>query len=237
MNDNEDKRLERQLFDDDRISRFMQGHMDAEKETAFLEEIKDDEDLRNRAITQARLVKGMKQVDEEIKDAFRQSDEQAIKRIAQNATNSTNSPQSTSRWLAVAASVALIVLIGFKSYDYYDTISLGREYADAFPVSTIIRGDATVEVESELSMLFENIVKGKDLEATTSRLATLWELSKKDTYNDYTDYAPYIGWNLAVGYLQDYEKKKAKEILLEMSQMYPEETAIGQSVHKIVQEL
>ena len=81
------------------------------------------------------------------------------------------------------------------------------------------------------------MAEGKDLDDTTSRLKTLWEIAKQDAYNDYTDYAPYIGWNLAIGYLQDYEKKKAKEILLEMSQMYSEETAIGQKVHEIAQDL
>lgn len=234
MNDNENIVQGKDLLNDERISRFMQGMMEPEEESAFMEELKNNADLRNQAIIQARLVKGMKQVDEELKDALRETDEQVIRNIANEAVGKK---KKSTRWLAIAASVVVIFFVGFKSYDYYDTTSLGREYANMFPVSTIIRGEANADVDAELSTLFNNVAEDKDMDNTTSRLKTLWEIAKQDTYNDYTDYASYIGWNLAIGYLQDYEKKKAKEILLEMSQMYSEETAIGQRVHEIVQKL
>ena len=194
---------EKGLLNDDRICRFMQGKMGDDEETAFLEELKNNKDLRNQAIAQARLVKGMKQVDEELKVLFRQSNEQTIRRIAKDASARK---KSSVRWFAIAASVVVIVFIGFRSYDYYDTTSLGREYANTFPTTTIIRGEANTDVEVELSSLFKNVAEGKELRKTTARLASLWDLSKQDTYNDYTDYAPYIGWNLAIGYLEDYEK-------------------------------
>ena len=195
-----------------------------------MEEMKNNDDLRNQAIAQARLVKGMKQVDEELKDAFRQADEQTIKRIAKEASETSVSKKSSARWLAIAASVVFIVFVGFKSYDYYDTTSLGREYANTFPASTIIRGEANADIDAELTTLFGNVAEGKDLDNTTSRLQTLWELSKQDIYNDYTDYAPYIGWNLAIGYLRNYEKAKAKNVLKEMKQMYPDGTVIGDKI-------
>lgn len=225
---------ERELLNDDRISRFMQGEMGADEETAFLEELKNNKDLRNQAIAQARLVKGMKQVDEELKDVFRQSNEQTIRKIAKDASARK---RSSARWFAIAASVVVIVFIGFRSYDYYDTTSLGREYANTFPTTTIIRGEANTDVEVELSSLFKNVAEGKELRKTTTRLASLWDLSKQDTYNDYTDYAPYIGWNLAIGYLEDYEKAKAKDILMEMERMYPKGTVIGDKVMQILPKL
>lgn len=227
MNDNENIVQEKDLLNNERISRFMQGMMESEEEAAFMEELKNNTDLRDQAIAQARLVKGMKQVDEELKAAFREADEQTIKKIANEAVGRK---KESARWLAIAASIVFIVFVGFKSYDYYDTTSLGREYAKTFPTSTIIRGEANADVDTELTMLFNNVAEGKDLDKTTSRLKTLWELSKQDTYNDYTDYAPYIGWNLAIGYLEDYEKTKAKEILMEMKELYPEESAIGSKV-------
>jgi len=230
MNDNENMLQEKDLLNDERISRFLQGKMDADEEAAFMEEMKNNEDLRNQAIAQARLVKGMKQVDEELKDTFRLVDEQTIKRTAKEASEASVSKKSSTRWLAIAASVVFIVFVGFKSYDYYDTTSLGKEYANAFPVSSIIRGEANTDIETELSTLFNNIAEGNDLDNTTFRLATLWEFSKQDTYNDYTDYAPYIGWNLAIGYLENYEKSKAKDVLLEMKQIYPDTTVIGSKV-------
>ena len=234
MNDNENILQEKDILNDERISRFLQGKMDSDEEAAFMEEMKNNDDLRNQAIAQARLVKGMKQVDEELKDAFRQADEQTIKRIAKEASETSVSKKSSARWLAIAASVVFIVFVGFKSYDYYDTTSLGREYANTFPTSTIIRGEANAGVDTELTTLFNNVAEGKNLENTTSRLKTLWDLAKQDTYNDYTDYAPYIGWNLAVGYLRNYEKAMARNVLSEMETIYDNETIIGIKVRELI---
>ena len=237
MNDNENILQEKDILNDERISRFLQGKMDTDEEAAFMEEMKNNDDLRNQAIAQARLVKGMKQVDEELKDAFRQADEQTIKRIAKEASETSVSKKSSARWLAIAASVVFIVFVGFKSYDYYDTTSLGKKFANTFPASTIIRGEANADVDTELTTLFNNVAEGKDLDNTTSRLKTLWEQAKQDTYNDYTDYSPYIGWNLAIGYLRNYEKVKAKNVLVELKQAYQEGTAIGDMVREMLNEI
>lgn len=222
---------EKDLQNDERISRYMQGKMNADEESAFMEELKNNTDLRNQAIAQARLIKGMKQVDEELKDAFRETDEQTIRSIANEAVGRKN---RSIHWLTIAASIVFIVFVGFKSYDYYDTTSLGRGYANTFPTSTIIRGETNADVDTELTILFNNVAEGKDLDNTTSRLATLWELSKQDTYNDYTDYAPYIGWNLAVGYLRNYEKDMALNVLTEMETIYDNETIIGKKVCELI---
>ena len=237
MNDNEHTVEEKDLLNDERISRFLQGKMKADEEATFMEEMKNNDDLRDQAIVQARLVKGMKQVDEELKDTFRLVDEQTIQRIAKDVSETSVSKKSSARWLAIAASVVFMVFVGFKSYDYYDTTSLGKEYANTFPTTSIIRGETNTAVETELSTLFNNVAECKDLDDTTSRLSTLWELSKQDTYNDYTDFAPYIGWNLAIGYLENYEKTKAKDVLIEMKQTYPEGTALGDKVVQLINEM
>ena len=231
MNESSNHISDKELLDDERISLFMQGKMSTDEEETFLDELKSNDDLRKRAVIQARLVKGMKQVDEEIKEAFQQSDEETIRNITKGVFGKKN---HTVRWYAVAASIIFIFFVGFKSYDYHHTTSLGKEYANTFPVSTIIRGEANDDVETELSTLFNNIADCKDLENSTSRLSTLWELSKQETYNDYTDYAPYIGWNLAIGYLENYDKAKAKEVLMEMKQIYPKGTAIVDKVNELL---
>ena len=231
MNEKENIIQEKDLVNDERISRFMQGLMEADEEDAFQIELKNNEELRNQAIAQARLVKGMKQVDEELKEMFQRTDEQTIRNIANRVTARKN---RSTRWVAIAASVVFIVFVGFKSYDYYDTTNLGKEYANAFPTSSIVRGELNTDVESELKALFDNVAQNRDLDNTTSRLKTLWELSKQESYNDYTDYSPYIGWNLAIGYLENYEKAKAKEILKEMKQLYPEGTALGDKIREVL---
>lgn len=225
---------EKELHEDERISLFLQGKMTSEEEESFIDELKKNDDLRERAIIQARIVKGMKQVDEEIKEAIRLSDKETIINIAKGLSSSK---KQSVRWFAVAASIIFIIFVGFKSYDYYHTISLGKEYANTFPISSIIRGEANADVEKELDSLFNNIAECKDLDDTTSRLSTLWELSKQETFNDYTDYSPYIGWNLAIGYLENYEKTKARNVLLQMQSEGLQGTIMNDMVDKLLNKL
>jgi hypothetical protein len=234
MNDNKYTVPDKDLRNDDLIDRFIQGQMDENEEKAFLEELNQNEELRERAILHARLVKGMAQVDDEIIEAYSEAEDSSKNN---KATVVSIDKKHSARWLAIAASIVFIVFVGFKSYDYYDTTSLGREYANTFPTSTIIRGEANTDVDTELTKLFNNVAEGKDLDNTTSRLKILWEQAKQDTYNDYTDYSPYIGWNLAIGYLRNYEKAKAKNVLKEMKQEYPKGTVIGDKIATLLEML
>ena len=232
MDNNEYKDIEKELLDDERISLFLQGKMNYEEEMAFLDELKQNKELRQLATTQARLIKGMKHADEELIEAFRQADVQDINQIA-----GVQQKKSPARWLAIAASVVFIVFIGFKSYDYYDTTSLGKEYANSFPTSSIVRGESNADVEAELTTLFNKVANAEYLDNTTNRLDVLWEKAELDTYNEYTDYAPYIGWYLAVGYLENYDKEKAKDVLKKMKKLFPEESSIGDKVRILLDEL
>ena len=230
MNDNKDKDLEKALFDDERISQFLQGKMSPAEESAFLDKLNRDKILRERAVIQARLVKGMKQADEEMIELLKQADLQDIYN-----TLGIRQKKSPVRWWAVAASIVFIIFAGFKSYDYYDTTRLGMRYAETFPISTVIqRGSSDADVEKELTTLFNNIINRKDLATTTDRLSQLWEISEQETYNDYTDYSPYIGWYLAIGYLEDYEKEKAKAILIQLKQIHISNTVYKDKIDELL---
>ena len=223
----EDIQLTNRIEEDERIVRYLQGKMTDEEEKSFFEELSNDADLRERAIIQARMIKGMKQIDAEIEGFHNNSVDKGTNKVYSLSTLSK-------RWLAIAASIVFVFFVGYKSYDYYETTSLGKEYANTLPMSTIMRGDTNKDVETELQELFDKVSNAEDLDNVTSRLATLWGQAKRDTYNDYTDYAPYIGWYLAIGYLENYEKAKAKEILKEMKQVYPEGTALGDKIREIL---
>ena len=260
----DNKDMEKVLLEDERISHFLQGLMNASEEAAFLEELKSNKELRQRASAQARLIKGLRQVDEELVNIFKrinrsdieqmkkeietrnQGKSVAIAEVSMNILNEDNdestetvniSSTSGIRKFIAAASIILIFFVGYKSYDYYDTTSLGKEYANTFPVSSIVRGEANENVDTELIALFENVTNEEDLDQTISSLVALWQTAKKDTYNDYTDYAPYIGWYLAIAYLEDYEKDRAVDILEEMELMYPEGTVLGDMVKELIKEL
>ena len=162
MDNNKD--IEKSLLEDDRISRFLQGMMDGNEEAAFLDELKSNNELRERASIQARLIKGMKQADEELISAFKKANEENVNqiilgtKIKSNVRRSgaaicdgdgemfyvpttTSSRLNFSKFIA-AASIIIIFFVGYMSYDYYATTSLGKEYANTFPMTFIVRGDS-----------------------------------------------------------------------------------------------
>lgn len=195
---------------DERISRYLKGLMSIQEETQFLADMESDERLKQDSIAQARLIKGMAQVDYELIQELKNTPKAKITSSLRPLRIIFRKPVT---WLSVAASVAVLLFAGYKGYDYYDTTRLGMKYATAFPMETLVRGDIDSNVDKELQTLFENVVERKDLSATTKRLSELWKISNQETYNDYTDYAPYIGWYLAISYLEDYEKDKALCVL------------------------
>lgn len=232
---------------EDRIARYLRGGMNAEEVVSFERELELNRELRSKAIAMARLIKSMKEVgqqqDQAIIDAFASADEESVKMAANKATQENKKTKAKSlsfyiRSFSAAASVVLLIGIGMYFYDYHKTVSLGEQYVMAFADEQMsFRGAASPEVEKELSLLFENVQKGEDLDATTHRLSVLWELSTMDIYNDYTDYAPYIGWNLAIGYLYNNDKNNAKIILTQMNSSIPKETIIGNKVLELLKEL
>lgn len=217
---------------EERIECFLRGAMTSEEERRFLEELDKNSELRENALVRARLIKGMKQVDADVVQAFRNVEIKDVETIVKRSSRK----KSSIHWYAIAASFVAVLFVGYQSYDYYKITSLGKEYAMEFPINSIVRGTFDSNVEQELAMLFENIVYADKLETTTERLAYLWEMANQDTYNEYTDYAPYIGWYLAVGYLKDYEKEKAKDILEDMFALYSGKS-FKENILKLLDEL
>ena len=195
------------------------------------------------------------------------ADESDIKEVAQNAINSIAEDehvatsvayeppaasvsgkrakvvpmQSMVKWLSMAASILLIVWAGFGYNDYRKTTSLGNQYGDVFDSSQLIRGAARgaepSEAATKLAKLFDNIKEKNDLNNTIHELALCWELAKQETYNDYTDYAPEIGWNLTIGYLKDNDKKNAKAVLEKLVDIAPAGTAIGGKARELLKKV
>jgi hypothetical protein len=218
---------------EERIECFLRGAMTSEEERRFLEELDKDSELRENALVRARLIKGMKQVDADVVQAFRNVDIEDVETIIKKISRK----KSSLHWYAIAASFVAVLFVGYQSYDYHKITSLGKEYAMEFPINSIVRGTSGSNVEQELAMLFENIAEADDLDTTTTRLAYLWEIANQDTYNEYTDYAPYIGWYLAVGYLKDYKEEKAKDILKDLEDRYSADNVIGHKVRVILDRL
>ena len=233
------------LEQDDRITLYLKGKMTPQEEQAFIQELENNPELKARAVALARLVKGMKEVgktqDEDVIGAILAAAENDVKSVARNATTRKAKviPMRTmAKWLSMAASILLVVWLGIGYHDYRATTSLGEEYGTQLTTSQLTRGaEVPSGVDTRLAQLFENVANKKDLDDTLHELSLCWELSTQETYNDYTDYASEIGWNLAIGYLKDNNRKQAKATLEKLIKVAPEGTAIGDKARELLNEV
>ena len=238
---------ENMLLDDERIANYLKGKMTAEEEQAFLADLQADPELKAQAVAMARMVKGMKEVgtanDEELKGEFLAADADEVGVVAKDVSTAKKSGKviswrKTVTWLSAAASVALLIWAGIGYNDYRTTTSLGNQYATVFTSSQLTRGGETpTEVETKLTKLFDNVVNDRELKATLHDLTLCWEMSTKDTYNDYTDFAPEIGWNLAIGHLKNNDRKQAKAVLEKLIGVAPAGTAIGDKARELLKKV
>jgi len=213
---------------DERIERYLHGEMTPEEEAIFEEDLANDDTLRRQAEATARIVKGMEAVGGE-------QDRMMIDKM--KAANGKR--LAPVWWMSIAASLVIIFTVGYHFYDRSQTIGLGQQYAYVFSTETetLIRGEEDEDVANKLNELFDNAANGKDLDNTIMQLDELWALSKSDTYNGYTTYEPYIGWNLAIAHLRNNGKKEAKSVLKQMQLNHPEGTAMGDKVAELLKEL
>ena len=239
MKNNQDK-LSIDIIEEERINRFLRGEMSSEEETMFMDELKSNDVLRNKAVVAARMAKAMKTVGEEedslVKEALLTSDDHDIEMIVKNVTRK-RSKLLTLRIISVAASILILVISGWHYYDYRVTTGLGNEYEMMFEPSSFVRGVDTGSVEKELNSLFAKVKSGDESDNTIKRLSLLWELSTMETYNDYTDYAPQIGWNLAIAYLKDNDKDNAITVLTKLEGMAEDGTAIKNKCIELIKKL
>lgn len=213
---------------DERIERYLHGEMTPEEEAIFEEDLANDDTLRRQAEATARIVKGMEAVGGE-------QDRMMIDKM--KAANGKR--LAPVWWMSIAASLVIIFTVGYHFYDRSQTIGLGQQYAYVFSTETesLIRGEEDEDVANKLNELFDNAANGKDLDNTIKQLDELWALSKSDTYNGYTTYEPFIGWNLAIAHLRNNDKKDARSVLKQMQQNYPEGTAMGDKIKELINKI
>lgn len=238
---------ERLLLEDERIAKYLKGKMTADEEQLFLQELNTNAELKEKAVAMARLAKAMKEVgiasDKDVVSEFLNVDSDTVKAVAKNVSAAKNKGKivawrRTASWLSAAASVALLVWGGFSFNDYRKTTGLGEEYSTVFSSSQFTRGgEDNAEIENKLAKLFDNVASKQDLDNTLHDLSLCWEIAIQDTYNDYTDSAPEIGWNLAIGHLKNNDKKKAKDVLKKLIDVAPEGTAIGDKARELLKKV
>lgn len=157
-----------------------------------------------------------------------------------NNATSTNSPNNTNKVqadfhhphksklhriatpLSAAAVMAVAFWGGLKYYDAQSLNKMGNEYIAIFLPQTksgIMRADATdTHAAAEVAALYNTAYTYQQLNAETAaatltRLKALWEKAQSDTYNEYTNQAPLIGWALANIYLINHDEENALHTL------------------------
>lgn len=221
--------MEETLYNnEERIERYLHGEMTPEEEVMFEEDLANDDTLRRQAEAMARIVKGMETVGGE-QDRL----------LVEKMKTANGKKLAPVWWMSIAASLIIVFTVGYHFYDRSQTIALGQQYAYVFSTETesLIRGEEDEDVANKLNVLFDNAANGKDLDNTIKELEELWALAQSDTYNDYTTYELYIGWNLAIAYLRNNEKKEAKSVLKQMQLNLPEGTAMGNIIVELLNKL
>lgn len=168
--------------------------------------------------------------DKQVIDAMLKSDEDQIKRILQATSlkrssaniGETCASEKNVRFtfkrkiitvVSIAACLSGLFFAGMKYHDYSATVDLGEKYSESFNTTVIVRGQSEEKTTKELSDLFSDVRNGRNIDKCIKQLENFWNLSYENTYNDYTDYSSEIGWNLAIAYLKNNDRKSALVVL------------------------
>ena len=218
----------RRLEQDACIARFLKGQMSPGEEKEFRERLRQDAELKSKAIALARMVKAMKEVGgakdrvvvEAIKDL--KSPEAARQQTAgvtgkaklrvSSAPRVLSLPRRALVSMSAAASILLCVCGGYRLYDNQRMNALGREYLACFPAAVYTRGGDD-DAAAELAKIYQSVAADEDVAPVIARLEKLWALSRENEYNKYTEYTLPIGWMLANAYLRQNNKDKALQVL------------------------
>lgn len=227
---------------DEMLSRYLKGQLSEIEEVEFKRLIADEPELHNKAIATARLVKAMNEVgserDDKTIEEIRQATEQKIKIVASNVSGAAIKEPRILNFrkfivsFSAAASILLCVFGGYKYYKYEQVSSLGSEYLAYFPASEFSRGEND-GVSDILKELYSDIETKHNLGDAIARLSGMWTESRGDSFNDYTEYMPEIGWMLANACLRNNDKSKALKVLGVLIAESPEGTAMGDKAREL----
>lgn len=247
---------------DMRLELFLKNKMTEEESIAFICELKNNQELRERAQAMAAAIKNMKELKYEYgqrvasmieRDAFhiephvkkdplgiacqpKPIPEEDNRFAAKKLSQDTNiiSLRSIVRMGIAACFVAIITFGGYRYYIYNETVTLGNSYYSAIPTELVVR-DAD-NVSTQLSQLFGNVKNGEDLRNTILHLEAKFNQAISEDYNDYTNYINDIGWNLAIAHLKNGDRKEAVETL-ELLISHSESDLIIEKCKKLIEEI
>ena len=189
----------------ERIERFLREQMSPEENDAFLNDLKNDKDLREEAQMMALMIKEMKE------EQIKQSEKLTEDVLAEEKQAKKARIISLVRWpLSIAAMFILIFGATLLWNRQSDTDALFTEYYSSYTLQGESRGGDS-EVEKELAVLFNQVGTEKDISSVIDKLQKIYD--SVDSEYEYSLYADDIAWYLALAYLKVDKPEKSKELL------------------------
>lgn len=209
---------------DERIEAFLRGEMIAEEEAAFKQEIRQDPELRSRAMTIASLIKGVK-----AKESEREND--AINSVVK----SNQSKLRPVLWWACSVAAVFAIFFGvYKDRRYNMLDATVSPYYTQYNITDISRGETDSVTIVHLYNLFTQIQEKRNVSDVIKELEPIYiSLDEDFTYNAY---ANDISWNLALAYIKDDQIDKAISILEKLQNENPD-TPISTKANELLKKL
>lgn len=192
----------------ERIERYLWEQMTPEENEAFLNDLRNNKELREEAQMMALLIKDMKE--EQTKQ-----DEAVQQKILTSKGNSTAKTIRLVKWIGSIAAMFILLFGANQWYTSYKIDKVYDAYYTPYDASLASKGGDDETIKQELAELYNKVGTEKDLTFVITRLQTIYDgiQSASDDYADYTYYENDIAWYLALAYIKDHNLEKAKELL------------------------
>ena len=207
---------------DERIEAFLRGEMTEEEEAAFKQEIRQNLELRSRAMAMTLLIKGLHEKNSEKETAI----------IKENTAKSRVRPLL---WWACSVAAVFVIVFGiYKDHRYRMLDATVSPYYTEYSMSDVSRGDLDSATTFHLYDLFIQIQENRSVSDIIKELEPIYNsLDENFTYNAY---ANDIAWNLALAYVKDDQIDKAINILQKLKADNPD-TPIYNKVNELIRKL
>ena len=207
---------------DERIEAFLRGAMSSEEDTAFKQEIRQNSELRSRAMAMTSLIKGL-------------HDQNSAKETAIIKENTVKSKIRPLLYWACSVAAVLVIAFGiYKEHRYRMLDALVSPYYTEYDMSDASRGDLDTVTISHLYDLFIQIQENRSVSDIIKELEPIYNsFDENFTYNAY---ANDIAWNLALAYVKDDQIDKTITILQKIKADNPD-TPIYNKADELIKKL
>ena len=207
---------------DERIEAFLRGEMSVEEEVVFKQEIRQNPELRSRAMAMTSLIKGLQ-------------DKNSAKEATIIKESSTKSRVRPILWWACSVAAVFVIFFGiYKDRRYRILDSTVSPYYTEYEMRDITRGDVDTATIAHLYGLFTQIQENTNVSGIIKELEPIY--NSLDEEFTYTAYANDIAWNLALAYVKDDQIDKAISILEKLKADNPD-TPIYNKADELIKKL